>query len=261
MGHVDHGKEPRCSTRSGRQLSSRARPAASPTYRRLSGEPAPTIEDHLPHHAGHEPSPRCAPVAPTLRDIVILVWRPMTGLKPQTIEAINHTKAAGVPMIVAINRSNKNGANPQKVREELLQHEIASRTWAARSGRRGFGAEEDQSRQIARGDRAAGRAPGVKANPDRAAEGAVVEPPRQGPRPLATRADPARNAPGGDIFVAGPILGKVRAMIDDHGRQVKEAGRACPSRCVGLSGVPSAGDVLSASRTRRAPRESPPSRP
>ena len=87
-------------------------------------------------------------------DIVILVVAADDGLKPQTIEAINHTKAAGVPMIVAINKIDKPGANPQKVREELLQHEVDRRGHGRRGpGRRGLGAEEDQSRQVARGDR------------------------------------------------------------------------------------------------------------
>ena len=99
-------------------------------------------------------SPKCAQRGANVTDIVILVVAADDGLKPQTIEAINHTKAAGVPMIVAINKIDKPDAKPQKVREELLQHEIIVEGDGRRGpGRRSLGAQEDQPRQIARSDR------------------------------------------------------------------------------------------------------------
>ena len=107
---------------------------------------------------GHEAFTEMRARGANVTDIVILVVAADDGLKPQTIEAINHTKAAGVPMIVAINKIDKPGANAQKVREELLQHEIVVEDdGRRRAGRRGFGAQEDQSRQTARGDPAPGR--------------------------------------------------------------------------------------------------------
>ena len=170
-------------------------------------------------------------------DIVILVVAADDGLKPQTIEAINHTKAAGVPMIVAINKIDKPGANPQKVREELLQHEVMV---------------EEMSGDVQDVEVSALKKTGLdklleaialqaellelKANPDRPAEGAVVEAKLdKGRGPLATVLIQRGTLKVGDIFVAGPISGKVRAMIDDKGRQVKEAGPSLPVEVLGLS--------------------------
>ena len=103
---------------------------------------------------GHEAFTEMRARGANVTDIVILVVAADDGLKPQTIEAINHTKAAGVPMIVAINKIDKPGANAQKVREELLQHEIVVEAMSRRrAGCRGLRAQEDQSRRAARGDR------------------------------------------------------------------------------------------------------------
>jgi translation initiation factor IF-2 len=190
-------------------------------------------------------------------DIVVLVVAANDGLMPQTIEAINHTKAAGVPMIVAINKIDKPGANAQKVREELLQHEVIV---------------EEMSGDVQDVEVSALKKTGLdkllesialqaellelKANPDRAAEGAVVEAKLdKGRGPLATVLIQRGTLHVGDIFVAGPISGKVRAMIDDKGRQVKEAGPSLPVEVLGLSGVPSAGDTLSVVENEARARE------
>src|SRR3990170_1019107 len=178
-------------------------------------------------------------------EIGILVVAADDGLKPQTIEAINHTKAAGVPMIVAINKIDKPGANPQKVREELLQHEIIVE---------GMGGEVQDVEvsalkktnldKLLEAIALQAEILELKANPDRAAEGAVVEAKLdKGRGPLATVLVHRGTLRVGDIFVVGPISGKVRAMIDDKGRQVKEAGPSLPVEVLGLSGVPSAGDT------------------
>ena len=181
----------------------------------------------------------------------------MTASEPQTIEAINHTKAAGVPMIVAINKIDKPGANPQKVREELLQHEIVVEDMGGEvQDVRGFGAEEDQSRRLLEAIQLQAEILELKANPDRPAEGAVVEAKLdKGRGPLATVLVQRGTLRVGDIFVVGPIAGKVRAMIDDKGRQVKEAGPSVPVEVLGLSGVPSAGDTLTVVENEARARE------
>jgi translation initiation factor IF-2 len=190
-------------------------------------------------------------------DIVILVVAGDDAIMPQTIEAISHTKAAGVPMIVAINKMDKPGSNAQKVREELLQHEVIV---------------EEMSGDVQDVEVSALKKTGLdklleaiqlqaellelKANPDRPAEGAVVEAKLdKGRGPLATVLIQRGTLRVGDIFVAGPISGKVRAMIDDHGRQVKEAPPSFPVEVLGLGGVPSAGDVLSVVENEARARE------
>jgi translation initiation factor IF-2 len=160
-------------------------------------------------------------------------------------------------MIVAINKIDKPGANAQKVREELLQHEVMV---------------EEMSGEVQDVEVSALKKTGLdklleaialqaellelKANPDRPAEGAVVEARLdKGRGPLATVLIQRGTLKVGDIFVAGPIAGKVRAMIDDHGRQVKEAGPSVPVEVLGLSGVPSAGDTLSVVENEARARE------
>jgi translation initiation factor IF-2 len=179
-------------------------------------------------------------------DIVVLVVAADDGLKPQTVEAINHTKAAGVPMIVAINKIDKDGARPQRVREELLQHEIVVEDLG--------GDVQDVEVSALKKTNLEGLLEAInlqaellelKANPNRAAEGTVVEAKLdKGRGPLATVLVQRGTLKVGDVFVVGAVPGKVRAMIDDKGKQVKEAGPSVPVEVLGLSGVPSAGDTL-----------------
>jgi translation initiation factor IF-2 len=190
-------------------------------------------------------------------DIVVLVVAADDGLKPQTIEAINHTKAAGVPMIVAINKIDKEGARPQRVREELLQHEIVVEDLG--------GDVQDVEVSALKKTNLDGLLEALhlqaeilelKANPKRAAEGTVVEAKLdKGRGPLATVLVQRGTLRVGDIFVVGAISGKVRAMIDDKGKQVKEAGPSVPVEVLGLSGVPSAGDTLTVVENEARARE------
>jgi translation initiation factor IF-2 len=190
-------------------------------------------------------------------DIVVLVVAADDGLKPQTIEAINHTKAAGVPMIIAINKIDKPGANPQKVREELLQHEIVVEDMG--------GDVQDVQVSALKRTNLEGLLEAIalqaeilelRANPDRVAEGAVVEAKLdKGRGPLATVLVQRGTLRVGDIFVVGAVPGKVRAMIDDQGKQVREAGPSVPVEVLGLSGVPSAGDVLTVVENEARARE------
>src|SRR5689334_17654337 len=257
MGHVDHGKTSLLDAIRGANV--------------VSGE-AGGITQHigayqvsLPDKSkitfldtpGHEAFTEMRARGANVTDIVILVVAADDGLKPQTIEAINHTKAAGVPMIVAINKVDKPGANPQKVREELLQHEIVVEDMGGEVQDVEVSAlKKTNLDKLLEAIALQAEILELKANPDRPAEGAVVEAKLdKGRGPLATVLVQRGTLRVGDIFVAGPISGKVRAMIDDHGRQVKEAGPSFPVEVLGLSGVPSAGDVLSVVENEARARE------
>ncbi|TMJ20169.1 MAG: translation initiation factor IF-2 [Alphaproteobacteria bacterium] len=257
MGHVDHGKTSLLDAIRGANV--------------VSGE-AGGITQHigayqvgLPDKSkitfldtpGHEAFTEMRARGANVTDIVILVVAADDGLRPQTIEAINHTKAAGVPMIVAINKMDKPGANAQKVREELLQHEVIVEEMSGDVQDVEVSAlKKTNLDKLLEAIALQAELLELKANPDRPAEGAVVEAKLdKGRGPLATVLIQRGTLKVGDIFVAGPISGKVRAMIDDHGRQVKTAGPSFPVEVLGLSGVPSAGDVLSVVENEARARE------
>jgi translation initiation factor IF-2 len=179
------------------------------------------------------------------------------GLRPQTVEAINHTKAAGVPMIVAINKIDKPEAKPQKVREELLQHEIIVEDMGGDVQDVEVSATKKTNLdKLLDAIQLQAEILELKANPDRAAEGTVIEAKLdKGRGPLATVLVERGTLRVGDVFVAGASSGKVRAMIDDHGRQVKEAGPSVPVEVLGLSAVPSAGDPFTVVENESRARE------
>src|SRR5436190_13844258 len=257
MGHVDHGKTSLLDAIRGANV--------------VSGE-AGGITQHigayqvgLPDKSkitfldtpGHEAFTEMRARGANVTDIVILVVAADDGLRPQTIEAINHTKAAGVPMIVAINKLDTPGANAQKVREELLQHEVIVEEMSGDVQDVEVSAlKKTNLDKLLEAIALQAELLELKANPDRPAEGAVVEAKLdKGRGPLATVLIQRGTLKVGDIFVAGPISGKVRAMSDDHGRQVKTAGPSFPVEVLGLSGVPSAGDVLSVVENEARARE------
>jgi translation initiation factor IF-2 len=240
MGHVDHGKTSLLDAIRGANV--------------VSGE-AGGITQHigayqvsLPDKSkitfldtpGHEAFTEMRARGANVTDLVILVVAADDGLKPQTVEAINHTKAAGVPMIVAINKIDKEGARAQRVREELLQHEIVVEDLG--------GDVQDVEVSALKKTNLDGLLDAINlqaeilelsANPDRAAEGTVIEAKLdKGRGPLATVLVQRGTLRVGDIFVVGATSGKVRALIDDKGRQVKEAGPSVPVEVLGLSGVP-----------------------
>src|SRR5690606_27509192 len=206
---------------------------------------------------GHEAFTEMRARGANVTDIVVLVVAADDGLKPQTIEAINHTKAAGVPMIIAINKIDKSGAKPQKVREELLQHEVVVEAMGGDVQDVEVSAlKQTNLDKLLDAIALQAEILELKANPDRAAEGAVVEAKLdKGRGPLATVLVQRGTLRVGDTFVAGPVFGKVRAMIDDHGRQVKVAGPSFPVEVLGLSGVPSAGDTLTVVENEARARE------
>ncbi|HEV8036740.1 translation initiation factor IF-2 [Yoonia sp.] len=190
-------------------------------------------------------------------DIVVLVVAADDAVMPQTIEAINHAKAAKVPMIVAINKIDKPDANPDKVRTDLLQHEVIVEKMSGDvqdvevSAITGQGLD-DLLEAIA----LQAEILELKANPDRAAEGAVIEAQLDvGRGPVATVLVQNGTLRQGDIFVVGEQYGKVRALINDKGERVQEAGPAVPVEVLGLNGTPEAGDVLNVVSTDAQARE------
>ncbi len=190
-------------------------------------------------------------------DIVVLVVAADDAVMPQTIEAINHAKAAEVPMIVAINKIDRPAANPDKVRTDLLQHEVIVEKMSGDvqdvevSAITGQGLD-DLLEAIALQSEILE----LKANPDRAAEGAVIEAQLDvGRGPVATVLIQNGTLRQGDIFVVGEQYGKVRALINDKGERVKEAGPAVPVEVLGLNGTPEAGDVLNVVETDAQARE------
>ena len=190
-------------------------------------------------------------------DIVVLVVAADDAVMPQTIEAINHAKAAKVPMIVAINKIDKEGANPDKVRTDLLQHEVIVEKMSGEvqdvevSAINGQGLDKLLEAIALQAEILE-----LKANPDRAAVGAVIEAQLDvGRGPVATVLVQNGTLRQGDIFVVGEQYGKVRALINDQGERVKEAGPSVPVEVLGLNGTPEAGDVLNVTDTEAQARE------
>jgi translation initiation factor IF-2 len=190
-------------------------------------------------------------------DIVILVVAADDAVMPQTVEAISHAKAAGVPMIVAINKCDKPSANPTKVRTDLLQHEVIVEQLSGDvqdievSAHTGQGLDELLEAIALQAEILE-----LKANPDRFAEGAVIEAQLDvGRGPVATVLVQKGTLRQGDIFVVGEQYGKVRALVNDKGERVKEAGPSVPVEVLGLNGTPEAGDVLNVTETDAQARE------
>ncbi|MCC5992401.1 MAG: translation initiation factor IF-2 [Rhodobacteraceae bacterium] len=190
-------------------------------------------------------------------DIVVLVVAADDSVMPQTIEAINHAKAAKVPMIVAINKCDKPDADANKVRTELLQHEVVVEAMSGDvqdvevSAKTGQGLDELLEAIALQAEILE-----LQANPDRAAMGAVIEAQLDvGRGPVATVLVQNGTLRQGDIFVVGEQWGKVRALMNDQGERVKEAGPSVPVEVLGLNGTPEAGDVLNVVDTEAQARE------
>jgi translation initiation factor IF-2 len=190
-------------------------------------------------------------------DIVVLVVAADDSVMPQTIEAIAHAKAAGVPMIVAINKIDRPAADAMRVRTELLQHEVIVEQMSGEvqdvevSAINGTGLDELLEAIALQAEILE-----LKANPDRAAEGAVIEAQLDvGRGPVATVLVQKGTLRQGDIFVVGEQWGRVRALINDRGERIKEAGPSVPVEVLGLNGTPEAGDVLNVVDTEAQARE------
>jgi translation initiation factor IF-2 len=244
MGHVDHGKTSLLDAlRSTDVVSGEAggitQHIGAYQVHMKSGK-AITFLDTPGHEAFTQMRARGAKVT----DIVVLVVAADDSVMPQTVEAIHHAKAAGVPIVIAINKCDKPAANPQKVRQELLQHEIVVEQMGGEvqsievSAKTKMGLDTLEEAILLQAEIL-----DLKANPDRKAEGVVVEAKlERGRGSVATVLVSRGTLHVGDVFVAGSAWGRVRALIDDHGKNVVSAGPAVPVEVLGLQGNPEAGD-------------------
>ena len=190
-------------------------------------------------------------------DIAVLVVAADDGIMPQTVEAINHAKAAGVSIIVAINKMDKVGANPERVKEQLTEHGLVPEDWGGEtpcipvSAHTKEGIGDLLEMIILTADMME-----LKANPERAGKGTVVEARLdKGMGPIATVLVQNGTLHAGDILVAGTTVGRVRSMMDDKGRKVTEAGPSVPVEITGLNDVPVGGDIFNAVSDERLARE------
>ncbi len=257
MGHVDHGKTSLLDALRGTDV---VRGEAGGITQHIGayqiktkGGDLITFLDTPGHEAFTEMRMRGANVT----DIVVLVVAGDDGLMPQTIEAINHTKAAGVPMIVAITKSDKPEFNAQKIRERLLEHEVVVEAMSGDvqdvelSAKTGAGLDTLIDKINLQAELLE-----LTANPDRAAEATVIEAKLdKGKGPLATVLIRRGTLKVGDILVVGTNSGRVRAMLDDKGRQLKTAPPSLPVEVLGLNGVPMAGDTLTVVDSEARARE------
>jgi translation initiation factor IF-2 len=193
---------------------------------------------------GHEAFTAMRARGAQVTDIVVLVVAADDAVMPQTIEAISHAKNAGVPMIVAINKCDLPAANPMKVRQDLLQHGVVLEDFGGQvlaseiSAKKGTGVPELLDQVLLQAEIL-----DLKANPDRRATGSVVEAQLdQGKGAVATILVQSGTLRVGDDFICGLHSGRVRALLDERGKPVKEAGPAIPVQVLGLTGVPMAGD-------------------
>jgi translation initiation factor IF-2 len=257
MGHVDHGKTSLLDALRGTDVTKGEAGGITQhigAYQIVTKDKQKiTFLDTPGHAAFTQMRQRGANVT----DIVVLVVAADDGLMPQTIEAINHTKAAGVPMIVAINKVDKPEANPQKIRERLLEHEIVVEALSGDvqdveiSALKKTGLDELIEKILLQAELLE-----LKANPARGADATVIEAKLdKGRGPVATVLVNRGTLKRGDVFVVGTESGRVRALVDDKGQQIKEAGPAMPVEVLGLGGVPQAGDHLAVVENEQRARE------
>src|SRR5262249_45113194 len=257
MGHVDHGKTSlldaiRHTNVPPAQVGGITQHIGAYQVTTPSGQKITFIDT-----PGHEAFTAMRQRGAKVTDIVVLVVAADDGVMPQTVEAIAHAKAAGVPMIVAVNKIDKGDANPMRVKTELLQHEIqvedmGGETQAVEvSAIKGTGLDKLEEAILLQAEIL-----DLKANPDRGAEGAVIEAKLdKGRGPLATVLVQRGTLKVGDIVVAGSEWGKVRLLQNDRGETVKSAGPSSPIEVLGLSAPPDAGDEMVVVETEARARE------
>ncbi|BDI61714.1 translation initiation factor IF-2 [Qipengyuania nanhaisediminis] len=257
MGHVDHGKTSLLDALRGTDVTKGEAGGITQhigSYQVTTKDKAKiTFLDTPGHAAFTEMRQRGANVT----DIVVLVVAADDGIMPQTIEAINHTKAAGVPMIVAINKMDKPEANPDNIRNRLLEHEVIVEKLSGDvqdveiSAKEKTGLDELLEKIALQAELLE-----LKARPDRDAEATVIEAQLdKGRGPVATVLITRGTLKRGDTFVVGTESGRVRAIVNDQGKQIKEAGPSMPVEVLGLGGVPSAGDQLTVVENEQRARE------
>jgi translation initiation factor IF-2 len=244
MGHVDHGKTSLLDAL--RQTDVAAHEAGGITQHigayqiELPSGGKVTFIDTPGHEAFTAMRARGASVT----DMVVLVVAADDGVMPQTVEAIRHARAANVPLIVAINKIDKPGVRPERVRQELLQHEVVVESLGGETQEVEVSATQRINLdKLLEAILLQAEILDLKANPNRPAEGTVIESKLdRGRGPVATVLVQRGTLRQGDIVVAGTEWGRVRAMLDDRGRQIREAPPSLPVEILGLSGVPAAGE-------------------
>ena len=256
MGHVDHGKTSLLDyIRNSNVTAGEAGgiTQAIGAYQVNVNDKVVTFLDTPGHEAFTAMRARGAMVT----DIAILVVAADDGIMPQTVEAINHAKAAEIPIIVAINKMDLPGANPDNIKQQLTQYELLAEDWGGDtiicpiSAKTGQGVEELLENVLLVAEMRE-----LKANPNRAARGAVIEARLdKGRGPVATLLVQNGTLKQGDIIIAGTAVGRVRAMVDYRGRPVKTAGPSVPVEITGMAEVPGAGDDFYAVADERMARE------
>jgi translation initiation factor IF-2 len=206
---------------------------------------------------GHEAFTALRARGAKVTDIVVLVVAADDGVMPQTIEAIDHAKAANVPIVVAVNKMDKPEANVERVRQELAEHQVVSEAWGGTnifvevSAKKRTGIEHLLEMILLQADLM-----DLKANPNRRAKGTVIEAKLdRGRGPVATVLIMSGTLNGGDAFVAGAASGKVRALIDDTGKKILKAGPSTPVEVIGFSEVPASGDPFISVEDERKARQ------
>ena len=256
MGHVDHGKTSLLDYV--RHAKVAAGEAGGITQHigaytvKINGQPI-TFLDTPGHAAFTEMRARGA----MCTDIAILVVAADDGIMPQTIEAINHAKAANIPIIVAVNKMDKHGANPDRILTQLTEHGLTPAEWGGEtevckiSAKTGMGIDDLLETVILTAEMQE-----LKANPNRAGKGSVIEARLDKNRgPIATLLVQNGTLHQGDIIIAGTAVGRVRVMTNDKGQQVKDAGPSVPVEITGLTEVPTPGDEFSAVADERMARQ------
>ncbi|HVJ47760.1 translation initiation factor IF-2 [Desulfitobacterium sp.] len=245
MGHVDHGKTSLLDAI--RMTNVTASEAGGITQHigayqvEIKGQKITFLDT-----PGHEAFTAMRARGAQVTDIAVLVVAADDGVMPQTIEAINHAKAAGVPIIVAINKIDKENAQPDRVKQELTEYGLVVEEWGGETIAVPVSAKEKKNiGQLLEMIILVAEMRELKANPNRLAAGTVIEAELdKGKGPVATVLVSKGTLNVGDIILAGSAFGKVRAMVDDKGRRVKKAGPSMPVEVQGLSEVPDAGDVF-----------------
>ena len=257
MGHVDHGKT---SLLDAIRTTNVVAQEAGGITQHIGAYQVETSSGHkvtFIDTPGHEAFTAMRQRGAQVTDIVVLVVAADDGVKPQTVEAINHAKAAGVPMIVAINKIDKQGADPQRVRTELLSHEIVVESLGGDTLELEVSAlKRTGLDRLLEAIALQAEVLELTANPDRPAEGVIVEAKlERGRGPVGTALIQRGTLHLGDLIVAGSAYGRVRALINELGEQVQEAGPSVPVEVLGFDSAPEAGDQFAVVENEARARE------
>ena len=256
MGHVDHGKTSlldyiRHANVASGEAGGITQHIGAYTVE-INGSPITFLDT-----PGHEAFTSMRARGAMVTDIAILVVAADDGIMPQTIESINHAKAAGIPLVVAINKMDTVGANPERIKQQLTEYDIVPEEWGGDtivcpiSAKTGMGIDNLLENLVILAE-----VQELKANPNRAAKGAVIEARLdKGRGPIMTVLVQNGTLKLGDIIIAGTDVGRVRTMINDKGMRITEAGPSVPVEISGMSEVPSAGDTFNAVADERMARE------